>query len=640
MKRAPAIIAFLLCGAAAMVLTAGNYSALFTCYPHPLASLLLEQSYLPRVVVSLICGAGLALAGLLFQQILQNPLAEPGTLGVAAGANLAMSTALVFAPSLLTLGLPTLALLCSTLVIVVLMKLTSGRHFAPLSVILVGMVLSLYGNSLNTLLVLFNHDYLSDLFSWQAGALTQSGWRSSQILAITLLACLAASLLLLRPLTVLGLSEQNASALGISVVRVRLMALSIAVILSAIITSQVGIISFIGLAAPAIVKACGIRRFSRQLSASTLAGAILLLLVDQLALRYSPAYGDIPAGAVTALLSAPLLLLLLLRQRATGASLSQTAALPARRFKRRTAVILIFLLALAIPASLWLNREPPGAATMQLLAWRWPRMTGALCAGIMLASAGVLIQRLTGNVMASPELTGISSGAALAVLLSVLLTNAPLTSLFPAALSGSFIAIILLFVFGLRSRFSPQKMVLIGLCLTSFASALNMVLMLSGDPRALMLLNWSTGSTANIDVTLAFGALLAAAVLCPLAFLLQRWLTLLGLGQLTAQSLGISLRRSHIVILLLTALLTAAGTLLVGPLSFIGLLAPQCARALGANALRQQLITAGLIGGLLMVVADWLGRNVAWPWPVSAGLLTAFIGAPWFLWQWRRTSSR
>lgn len=115
---------------------------------------------------------------------------------------------------------------------------------------------------------------------------------------------------------------------------------------------------------------------------------------------------------------------------------------------------------------------------------------------------------------------------------------------------------------------------------------------------------------------------------------------LLGLGQLTAQSLGISLRRSHIVILLLTALLTAAGTLLVGPLSFIGLLAPQCARALGANALRQQLITAGLIGGLLMVVADWLGRNVAWPWPVSAGLLTAFIGAPWFLWQWRRTSSR
>ncbi|MFK3705529.1 Fe(3+)-hydroxamate ABC transporter permease FhuB [Klebsiella sp. NPDC088457] len=638
MRPSRAIAGFFICAAAAIVLTGGNYLALVTRYPASLASLLLEQSFLPRVTVSLLCGAGLALAGLLFQQVLRNPLAEPGTLGVAAGANLAMSAALVFAPGLLTLGLPTLALLGSTGVILILLWLTAGRQFAPLSVILVGMVLSLYGNALNTLLVLFNHDYLSDLFSWQAGALTQSGWASSKALAVALLPALLISLLLLRPLTILGLSGQHAGALGVSVLRIRLITLGTAVALSAIITSQVGIISFIGLAAPAMVKAGGGRRLGQQLGATLVTGAVLLLLVDQLALRYSPAAGDIPAGAATALLSAPLLLMLL-RQRLTGGVVSVSDSRARPPLKRRHVPLLILLLALAILASLWLNREPPGAVAAHLLAWRWPRMVGALCAGMMLACAGVLIQRLTGNVMASPELTGISSGAALAVLLTVLFTPAPLTLLLPSALFGSLITIALLFLFGLRSRFSRQKMVLIGLSLTSFAGALNMVLMLSGDPRALMLLNWSTGSTANIDAALASGALIATAILCPPALMMQRWLTLLGLGQLTARSAGMSLRRSQLLILLLTALLTAAGTLLVGPLSFVGLLAPQCARVLGAHALRQQLVTAALVGGLLMVLADWLGRNIAWPWPVSAGLLTAFIGAPWFLWRLRKTAT-
>jgi iron complex transport system permease protein len=488
-------------------------------------------------------------------------------------------------------------------------------------------------------LVLFNHDYLSDLFSWQAGTLTQSGWRSSGVLSITLILALVAALLLRRPLTLMGLSDQHANALGMSVLRVRIMALGVAVVLSAMITSQVGIISFIGLAAPAIIKACGLRRFSQQLIATVLAGALLLLLVDQLALRYSPAAGDIPAGAVTSLLGVPLLLLLLVRQRAVSPphlprSISATPTLTSRQLS-----MLLLLLLLILPASLWFNREPSNAMTLHLLTWRWPRVIGALCAGMMLACAGVLIQRLTNNVMASPELTGISSGAALAIILTTLLTHEPLTSMLPAAMAGSVIAMMLLFLFGARSQFNPEKMVLIGLSFTSLVSSLTMILMLSGDPRALMLLNWSTGSTANIDEEMAFAALGIAAILCPLALLMQRWLVLLGLGQLTAQSMGINLRRSNLLILLLASLFTAAGTLLVGPLSFIGLLAPQCARSLGAHALRQQLCAAALLGGLLMILADWLGRNISWPWPISAGLLTAFIGAPWFLWQQRKRSN-
>lgn len=616
-------------------LLAGNYSLLTSTFPPPLAALLLHESFFPRLVMSLLCGAGLALAGLLFQQVLQNPLAEPATLGVAAGANLAMSSALIFAPGLLVIGLPGLALVGSALAMLLLTALVSGSRFAPLQVILAGMVLSLYGNALNTLLVLFNHDYLSDLFSWQAGALNQSGWRSALILLGTLLPLAVIGASQVRPLTVLGLSPQNASALGISVIRVRFTTLAVAVAISALITSQVGLIGFIGLAAPALVRAAGVRRFARQMLLTPLTGALLLGLVDQLAQRFSPAVGDIPTGAVTALLSAPLLLVMLLRQRVSQRTLPAPQTHPLVNWRPATAWLVLLLLVLGVVGSLWFNRQPPGASTADLLDFRWPRMLGALCAGAMLATAGVLIQRLTGNPMASPELLGISSSAALAVLLSAFFIRSSL-SLFPAALAGSLLSIAALFWFARRSEFNASKLVLTGLCLTSLTSALSMMLMLSGDPRALMLLNWSTGSTSGVTPGMAQSAVVTLAILFPLTLLLQRWLTLLTLGQSTARSLGMALQRSHLLILLLAAALTAAGTLLVGPLSFVGLIAPQLAWSLGARHLRRQLIMAALTGALLMVLADWLGRNIAWPWPVSAGLLSAFIGAPWFLWRMRR----
>jgi len=249
-----------------------------------------------------------------------------------------------------------------------------------------------------------------------------------------------------------------------------------------------------------------------------------------------------------------------------------------------------------------------------------------------LAVAGVLIQRQSGNPLASPELLGISSGASLMVVLMVVLFNQPLSQLFPAALAGSLLAIFTLFMFGLRSRFQPQSMVMVGLCLTNLSMALSILLLMSGDPRAMMLLNWSTGSTAGITPERAMWGAAQALLLIPLALLLQRWITLLSLGHQTTRALGAGLRRSNMLILLLAAALTAGGTLLIGPLSFVGLIAPQLARYSGAYRFQPQCLVAALYGALLMVIADWLGRNIAWPWPVSAGLLCALIGAPWFLW--------
>ena len=599
---------------------------------------LLHFSFAPRLLVSLMVGAALGLAGTLFQQILRNPLAEPVTLGVAAGANLALSVTTIWAPTLLIYGLEAVTLAGAGLATLALFSFAWGRHLSPLRFILAGMVISLYCNALNALLVLFNHDYLIDLLLWQAGSINQSGWDGVLYLAPRLAVAATLAVLLVRPLAALGLEDQSAASIGVSLRTTRGLGLLIAVALSAFVTSVVGIIGFIGLAAPAIARMTGARTLRQRLLWAPLLGAVLLCLVDQCARELSRLVGEVPAGILTAVFSVPLLLWLLARQRSGSIQPHRTSiGQPTAHPWRPILLVAGLLVVLLIPALL-LAKGLHGWQWAELgeLHWRLPRVFGALAAGAMLAMAGLLVQRLTGNPMASPEVLGASSGAALGVLVLFLLVPQPQALMLPAASLGALLTLAALLWLAWRSAFSPERLLLTGVCLTTLMGALSTLLMASGDPRMTALMSWMTGSTYQVDATAATTAMTLTVLLGAAALLLARPLDLLGLGNGTAAALGLRLSVSHLAILLLAALLTAAATLMVGPLSFVGLIAPHIARHLGVRrALPQLLLSAGA-GALIMLLADWLGRNLAYPWPVSAGLLAAFIGCPYFLWLMQR----
>ncbi len=111
-----------------------------------------------------------------------------------------------------------------------------------------------------------------------------------------------------------------------------------------------------------------------------------------------------------------------------------------------------------------------------------------------------------------------------------------------------------------------------------------------------------------------------------------RPLTILPLGDMPASSLGIRVARTRLLLLLLSALLTAAATVVIGPLSFVGLIAPHLARVLGQQTVGRQLIAAALVGGVLLGVADYLSRIIVYPNQLPAGLLAALVGGIYFLW--------
>ncbi|MDF0699245.1 Fe(3+)-hydroxamate ABC transporter permease FhuB [Rhizobium sp. MC63] len=645
---APALAALLLFSGLGLALL-----DLLPALPHLEASggydaqhLLLLYSTLPRIATAVITGAALALSGTILQQVLRNPLASPTTLGVSAGANLALVSVMLAFPSLTGWGRDAVALAGSAVAAFAIFSISARHGFSPFSLILSGMIIGLWCGAAAAILILMNDQYLSGIFIWGAGSLSQQSWAIPISLLPKVVPLAGLAFLAARPLALSQLGDAGATSLGLPIKWSRGVILAIAIALSALVTSAVGVIGFIGLVAPQIVRLAGARRVVSQLIWSPIAGAGLLLLTDEANKLLAP--GDfVPTGAVTALLGGPILIALLPRLATTTRALPELAS--PRHVASNGAASFALLFALVVTfaiAAIFFGRAPDGAWTWlpaaswdDILPLRLPRVAAAFGAGAVLGVTGLILQRLTGNEMASPEVLGVSAGATLGVAASMFVFAAPgLTIQLSFAGGGALLVLTLIFLLGARSGFGPIRVLLAGIALGAILDAGIGVLAASGDPRGLALIRWMSGSTYFVDNTVAASALLVALACLAAAFLASRWLALLQLGSETASELGLRIAPARGTLYALCALMTAASTLVVGPLSFIGLMAPHFSQGLGLRRPSGQLLAAALIGAILLVIADWTGRMIAFPYQLPAGLISALVGAPMLLIILRRRS--
>ncbi|MCQ2006153.1 Fe(3+)-hydroxamate ABC transporter permease FhuB [Rhizobium sp. NRK18] len=613
---------------------------------YDIGHMVLLYSTLPRMATALICGAALALSGALFQQVLRNPLASPTTLGISSGANLALVLAMLYMPGLLGFGRDLVALVGSAVAAGLVFLLGARRGFSPFALVMAGLVISLWCGALAAVLTLLNERYLVSLFIWGSGSLSQQSWviPLSLLPKVGVIALLAA--LLVRPLTLIELGEAGATALGLRIGTLRFAAVLLAVALAAFVTSAVGVIGFIGLVAPTIARLSGARRPVEILVWSTLIGASLLFLTDVSVMYLAGAMSDfLPTGAVTAVFGSPLLLLLLPRLKSRHRPAESGVRQAQRRSRPRTIIVVAAAMTLLIAgAALVVGRLPGGDWALlshdlfsTLGGLRLPRIAAAFLAGVMLAVAGVILQRLTGNEMASPEVLGIGAGATLGVAAGLFVVMEPSVGLQLAlASAGALTVLAAIFLITLRSGLAPERVLLGGIALSAMVDAIVGVLGATGDPRAMFLLRWMSGSTYAVEVPTVWVVTLCAVLLLTAALVFHRWLDLLPLGPAAASSLGVSLPTARLTLLAIAGLLSAAGTLCVGPLSFIGLMAPHAAREIGLKGARATTAGAAIIGGGLMVLADWAGRTIVFPYEIPAGLVSALIGAPFLILLIRR----
>ena len=598
---------------------------------------ILVYGLLPRAAVALLAGAALGLSGLLLQRILRNPLAEPSTLGISAGAQLALGLATLYVPSIVERSSTAVAFAGGLVAVALILALTWRRGLEPVSVVLAGMMVALTANAAGAALILANGDYLFSLFIWGGGSLVQQGWDPAIAIGWRLALGLGAAVLLMRPLAILGLDEVAARGLGLSLNASRFLLIALAVWLAATVVAEVGIIGFVGLAAPVLATLSGARSLKQKLVAAPLIGAVLLWLTDGLVQLAAGAGGErVPTGAATALLGGPLLLWLLPRLRLfEWPSLDRPAHTPKRvaRPWLRIAVlgaagIVTLAIALLLGRGLqgW-SLASDGEMLADLVAWRLPRVIVAATCGGMLAAAGVVIQRVTSNPLASPEVLGIGAGAG-AGLAAVLLFagSAGLGWQLAGSSTGALVTLTVILVIAARGNLGPERLLFAGIAMNALCSAVLAAVVALGNAQSYRLLGWLTGSTIQATFLEASVAAIGLVLITVPLLVAARWLAILPLGAGTALSVGLSVRLARNTLILIAAFASALAAQFVGPLSFAGLIAPHLARMMGLDRTRPQLAGAVILGALLMMVSDWLSRMLFFPYQLPVGLFASLLG--------------
>lgn len=264
---------------------------------------------------------------------------------------------------------------------------------------------------------------------------------------------------------------------------------------------------------------------------------------------------------------------------------------------------------------------------------RLPRSLLAIVTGGALALSGVIIQALLRNPLASPKIIGINSGAALAVLLATLLAPSLSYAWFPviAALGGVIAASVVYLLAELRSV-SAARLALVGIAVGMTADAGVDFLLVTADSYAVSApLVWLTGSLWGRGWSQLAAVWPQLVVLILLCLAMAHRLDLIRLGDTQAMGLGVNVRVERFVLLGLATGLASISVSAVGVLGFIGLMAPHIARKLVGGQHAAVLPVAMLTGALLVVLADAAGRALMPPIEVSAGILTAMFGAPFFI---------
>lgn len=647
-------LAIVLVAVACWHLTQGTSGAVFA------DTEVLWGSRVPRLAAGIAVGVALGVAGILLQSLARNALASPDTLGVTAGAYLAVTALAAFGIAVPVWASGAVAFAGGLIAAGIVLGLAGGAGSSTTRLILAGTALALaFQAGTSTLLILFDEE-TKGLLAWGSGSLSQLGLTAFLQAAPVVVVVTAAALLLARRFDILALGDDTASSLGVPIRSTRAIGILLAVTLTAVSVTLAGPMGFVGLCAPVLARLLtrvvpSLNRHLLLIPAAGLLGAIVVILSDALlrAIIGAEAAILIPTGVATTLLGAIVLVLMARRLRDAG----PTREPPRVRFGVRSrlrfritmvvvvlgviGVLLLGLLAghtwlLTGDIALWLQGEAPPAIAFALDE-RAPRIVAAVVAGGALALSGAIIQGVSRNPLADPSILGVTGGGGLGAVLVITSAVSSTAGMIAGAIAGALLAFALVYLLSWRGGLNADRFLLIGIGVSYFTVSLTTFFLLRSNPwDTPKIYTWLSGTTYGRVWEQVLPLAIVLAIALPFVVMSRRELDVLSLDEDTPRLVGIRLEPVRLTLLVVAAVLAALSVTAIGVIGFVGLVAPHAARALVGARHARVIPVAVLLGGLLVGVADTIGRTVIAPAQLPAGLVVALIGAPYFVWLlWR-----
>lgn len=617
---------------------------------------LIRDLRLPRLAIGIIAGGALGVSGVLFQSLMRNPLASESTLGINAGAYLAVIFFSIFIPSNLIQIAFFPALLGALGTALIVYNLGGGRKSNPIQMALAGVAISLVFSSITAALQILFEKETSGLFLWGSGSLAQSSWRGVNFSFPIVLICLISAIIISSKLDILELGDDVATSLGLNVISYRYVGIMIGVIITSAVITVVGPIGFVGLASPHIIKRLGFKKHIHYTILSFVWGGVILIGSDILARIFTSGSYELPVGAFTALLGAPWLMYLAYK---TGKNLRNSSrglnVVEAKTKISYKLLIIIGLIVLVITLLMSLRfggveysykeiisilmGKGDTVSNLTINHIRLPRVITALLAGIVLGLSGFLLQTVLNNPLADPSILGVTPGAALgALVLMYFVPHSPNYLITISAFLGAIIAATVIFIISRKSKFNPAMLVLVGMAVTALCSAGVNIIIVNTKVGAAASLTWLAGSTYGSKWSNVIVLGVSLIIFFPISWILSKDLDAVMLGEDVATGIGTNVPKIRLLTSLVGILLASVAVSTVGTVGFIGLLAPHMSRMLVGVKHRKVIILTALIGGIILLVSDFIGRVVIYPSEVPSGLVVAVIGGPYFLWLMHSSS--
>lgn len=264
---------------------------------------------------------------------------------------------------------------------------------------------------------------------------------------------------------------------------------------------------------------------------------------------------------------------------------------------------------------------------------RLPRTLVALLVGMGLAIAGCIMQTITRNPLADPSIIGINAGAGLtAVLFIVIFPTLPIGFLPISAFLGGLLVAGAIYLVAWQGENSVIRLVLVGIGFNFIVFAVTNIIVTFGNINSVsQALVWLTGSVYGKNNAQVLILLPWIVVFTTITWIMSKELNSLNLGESLSRGLGLSLGKVQLILLVTSVALSSASVAIAGTIGFVGLIAPHIARFLVGNTHQGLTLVSGLIGGLLVITADVLGRWLFSPIELPCGIVIAIIGAPYFL---------